>query len=49
MTLVLYTYFVAQLVGRQMIPTLDEATGKKGDPDLYFPLFTALQVYIVFL
>ncbi|XP_055321351.1 bestrophin-4 [Sitodiplosis mosellana] len=44
-TLVLYTYFIAALLGRQMIPRLDGAvpTGKYEDPDLYFPLFTALQ------
>lgn len=45
-TLVLYTYFIAALLGRQMIPKVDGAlpTGKYEDPDLYFPLFTALQV-----
>lgn len=46
-TLVLYTYFVAALLGRQMIPK-DANTLPSGlkyeDPDLYFPLFTALQV-----
>ncbi|XP_073835977.1 bestrophin 2 isoform X3 [Musca autumnalis] len=38
-TLVLYTYFIAALVGRQMLP---DHTGKE-DNDLYFPFFTALQ------
>lgn len=43
-TLVLYSYFVAALVGRQMVPHVDGVVGKYEDPDLYFPLFTALQV-----
>lgn len=44
-TLVLYTYFIAALLGRQMIPKVDGGADKKyEDPDLYFPLFTALQV-----
>lgn len=45
-TLVLYTYFIAALLGRQMIPKADGAPigGKYEDPDLYFPLFTVLQV-----
>ncbi|XP_020714146.1 bestrophin-3 [Ceratitis capitata] len=38
-TLVLYTYFIAALVGRQMLPNMTDAK----DPDLYFPLFTVLQ------
>lgn len=42
-TLVLYSYFMAALMGRQMVPRLNGATGKYEDPDLYFPLFTALQ------
>lgn len=48
-TLVLYTYFIAALLGRQMIPKVDGAlpSGKYEDPDLYFPLFTALQVSIM--
>lgn len=41
-TLVLYTYFIAALVGRQMLPNPPGTTGT--DNDLYFPLFTALQV-----
>lgn len=34
-----------------MIPKVDGVipTGKYEDPDLYFPLFTALQVNIIFL
>jgi hypothetical protein len=44
-TLVLYTYFIAALMGRQMVPQATGEDGKKyEDPDLYFPLFTALQV-----
>lgn len=43
--MVLYTYFIAALVGRQMLPQEPTTTGTKyEDPDLYFPLFTALQV-----
>ncbi|XP_031631202.1 bestrophin-1 isoform X2 [Contarinia nasturtii] len=44
-TWVLYSYFFAALLGRQMIPRPDGTvpTGKYEDPDLYFPLFTALQ------
>lgn len=48
-TLVLYSYFIAALLGRQMIPRVDGATDRKyEDPDLYFPLFTALQVTFFF-
>lgn len=41
-TLALYTYFIAALMGRQLLPP---ATGSsaKYEPDVYFPLFTALQ------
>ncbi|XP_059612460.1 bestrophin-3 isoform X2 [Phlebotomus argentipes] len=42
-TLVLYSYFIAALMGRQMVPHVDGFVGKYEDPDLYFPLFTALQ------
>ncbi|XP_055696715.1 bestrophin-3 isoform X4 [Phlebotomus papatasi] len=42
-TLVLYSYFIAALMGRQMVPHIDGFVGKYEDPDLYFPLFTALQ------
>lgn len=46
-TLVLYTYFIAALFGRQMIPHEKGTNGTKyEDPDLYFPLFTALQVIL---
>lgn len=50
-TLVLYTYFIAALLGRQMIPKVDGSlpTGKYEDPDLYFPLFTALQVSVIII
>ncbi|KAH8301982.1 hypothetical protein KR044_001477 [Drosophila immigrans] len=41
-TLVLYTYFVAALMGRQMLPNLVDSKGRE-DPDLYLPLFTILQ------
>ncbi|TMW50768.1 hypothetical protein DOY81_004156 [Sarcophaga bullata] len=41
-TLVLYTYFIAALLGRQMLPDMPDYNGKH-DYDLYFPLFTALQ------
>ncbi|KAL9905553.1 bestrophin-2 isoform X3 [Glossina fuscipes] len=41
-TLVLYTYFIAALLGRQMCPELPNRDGKE-DSDLYFPLFTVLQ------
>lgn len=37
----LYTYFIAALLGKQMIP---DASADGKDPDLYFPFFTALQV-----
>lgn len=46
-TLVLYTYFIAALMGRQMVPIMNTATGIREDPDLYFPLFTALQVRVL--
>ncbi|XP_030385174.1 uncharacterized protein LOC115632250 isoform X2 [Scaptodrosophila lebanonensis] len=41
-TLVLYTYFIAALLGRQMLPNVLDRTGRE-DPDLYFPFFTVLQ------
>ncbi|XP_017102619.2 bestrophin-4 isoform X2 [Drosophila bipectinata] len=41
-TLVLYTYFIAALLGRQMLPNVLDKNGRE-DPDLYFPLFTVLQ------
>ncbi|KAI5637007.1 bestrophin, RFP-TM, chloride channel domain-containing protein [Phthorimaea operculella] len=41
-TLALYTYFVAALMGRQLVPPASGSTAKY-EPDVYFPLFTALQ------
>ncbi|XP_050683741.1 bestrophin-4 isoform X2 [Leptidea sinapis] len=41
-TLALYTYFVAALMGRQLVPPASGSTSKY-EPDVYFPLFTALQ------
>ncbi|XP_063837264.1 bestrophin-4 [Ostrinia nubilalis] len=41
-TLALYTYFVAALMGRQLVPAAPGSTSKY-EPDVYFPLFTALQ------
>uniref|UniRef100_A0A1B0AY46 Bestrophin homolog n=1 Tax=Glossina palpalis gambiensis TaxID=67801 RepID=A0A1B0AY46_9MUSC len=41
-TIVLYKYFIAALLGRQMCPELPNRDGKE-DSDLYFPLFTVLQ------
>ncbi|XP_032599436.1 bestrophin-2 isoform X2 [Drosophila grimshawi] len=41
-TLVLYTYFIAALLGRQMLPNILDRNGRE-DPDLFFPLFTVLQ------
>lgn len=43
-TLALYTYFVAALMGRQLVPAAPGSTSKY-EPDVYFPLFTALQVH----
>ncbi|XP_034480988.1 bestrophin-1 [Drosophila innubila] len=41
-TLVLYTYFIAALMGRQMLPMVLDPKGLE-QSDLYFPLFTVLQ------
>ncbi|XP_013146486.1 PREDICTED: bestrophin-4 isoform X2 [Papilio polytes] len=41
-TLALYTYFVAALMGRQLLPPAPGSTSKY-EPDVYFPVFTALQ------
>ncbi|XP_063373980.1 bestrophin-2 isoform X2 [Cydia amplana] len=41
-TLALYTYFVAALMGRQLVPPAHGSTSQY-HPDVYFPLFTALQ------
>ena len=43
-TLALYTYFIAALMGRQFVPDAVEDVGKFEAPDMYFPFFTALQV-----
>lgn len=48
-TLALYTYFVAALMGRQFVIIPDGPDGrprydKYDEPDVYFPFFTALQV-----
>lgn len=40
-TLALYTYFIAALLGQQFIPNNAEINDKM--PDIYFPFFTALQ------
>lgn len=45
-TLALYTYFVAALMGRQLVPPAPGSTSKY-EPDVYFPLFTALQVILL--
>lgn len=39
----LYTYFIAALLGRQMLPNVVDRNGRE-DPDLFFPFFTVLQV-----
>ncbi|XP_076265029.1 bestrophin 2 isoform X1 [Rhynchophorus ferrugineus] len=43
-SLALYFYFIAALLGRQLIPYSDSnVKGKFEEPDVYFPFFTALQ------
>ncbi|KAG5878863.1 hypothetical protein JTB14_006851 [Gonioctena quinquepunctata] len=43
-SLALYTYFFAALLGRQFIPYADSDNQNKYEsPDMYFPFFTALQ------
>lgn len=42
-TLALYTYFVAALIGRQFVPYATSPVGKFEDPDMFFPFFTSLQ------
>ncbi|GLV33970.1 Bestrophin 2 [Carabus blaptoides fortunei] len=42
-TLALYTYFIAALMGRQFVPHKDGTASKYEEPDMYFPFFTALQ------
>lgn len=46
-TLALYTYFIAALLGRQFVPDATGPVGKFEEPDMYFPFFTALQVNFV--
>lgn len=43
-TLSVYTYFMAQLMGRQFVETTHPDGTVTGDPDIFFPLFTSLQV-----
>ncbi|KAI4470743.1 bestrophin [Holotrichia oblita] len=40
-TLALYIYFISALMGQQFVPYAKDSSYK--DPDVYFPLFTALQ------
>lgn len=42
-TLALYTYFIAALMGRQIVPPPDQKNDPD-EPDFYFPFFTAIQV-----
>ncbi|XP_024942206.1 uncharacterized protein LOC107269279 isoform X2 [Cephus cinctus] len=42
-TLSLYAYFFAALLGRQFIDRQETGSGKYEEPDMYFPFFTALQ------
>ncbi|XP_034255113.1 bestrophin-2 isoform X5 [Thrips palmi] len=42
-TLSVYTYFMAQLMGRQFVETRHPDGTVTGDPDIFFPLFTSLQ------
>ncbi|CAH1997128.1 unnamed protein product [Acanthoscelides obtectus] len=43
-SLALYVYFMAALLGRQFIPYADSSMQNKWEnPDMYFPFFTALQ------
>lgn len=48
MSLALYVYFIAALLGRQFVPYADPNIYKSGTkwevPDMYFPFFTSLQV-----
>ncbi|KAK0156925.1 hypothetical protein PV327_011523 [Microctonus hyperodae] len=45
-TLSLYAYFLSALLGRQFVQHPPNATGsgKYEEPDMYFPVFTTLQV-----
>ncbi|KAL1517097.1 hypothetical protein ABEB36_000905 [Hypothenemus hampei] len=43
-SLALYVYFIAALLGRQFVPyAAADMKGKLEEPDMYFPFFTALQ------
>ncbi|KAJ8922398.1 hypothetical protein NQ315_004343 [Exocentrus adspersus] len=43
-SLALYVYFIAALLGRQFIPFADKSMQNKWEePDMYFPFFTSLQ------
>ncbi|KAJ8985526.1 hypothetical protein NQ317_019909 [Molorchus minor] len=43
-SLALYAYFIAALLGRQFVPFADKSMQTKYEaPDVYFPFFTALQ------
>lgn len=42
-SLALYVYFIAALLGRQFVQKAENMTGKFEDPDIYFPVVTALQ------
>ncbi|CAG9763066.1 unnamed protein product [Ceutorhynchus assimilis] len=43
-SLALYVYFIAALLGRQFVPNAPaDMKGKLEEPDMYFPFFTALQ------
>jgi hypothetical protein len=47
-TLSVYAYFLAALIGAQMIPLSEESGPKKPDDvDLYFPVITVLEVSTV--
>lgn len=49
-SLALYVYFIAALLGRQFVPfAKDGMRGKIEEPDMYFPFFTALQVSVTTL
>ncbi|RZB40547.1 uncharacterized protein BDFB_006963, partial [Asbolus verrucosus] len=42
-SLALYLYFIAALLGRQFVPDSRDSVGKYEEPDMYFPFFTAIQ------
>lgn len=45
-TLSVYTYFLAALIGAQMIPLSNVDVDRKSDDiDLYFPIITVLEVF----